>query len=175
MTTAQKSPSTAPPSQTVQTARRDAVYAAEQLDRDDGSAGGTDCAAHYDPAIWSRRFPAGVDQVRVVREFVRTRLADHPALDNAVLVVSELATNSVAYSNGGLAGTFLVHLVEVSATQVAVLLTERRGPGIPVVHDADTEAESGRGLAVVKYLTSSFRISDVGNVRNILAVVKTSS
>jgi anti-sigma regulatory factor (Ser/Thr protein kinase) len=68
-----------------------------------------------------------------------------------------------------------VHLVKVSATQVAVLLTERRGPGNPVVHHADKEAESGRGLAVVKYLTSSFRISDVGNVRNILAVVKTGS
>jgi hypothetical protein len=122
MTTAQKSPSKTAPSQIAETARRDAVYAAEQLDRDDGSAGGSDCAAHCDPASWSRRFPATAGQVRVVREFVRTRLADHPAL-----------------------------------------------------HDAGTEAESGCGLSVVKYLRSSFRISDVGNVRNILAGSKTRS
>jgi anti-sigma regulatory factor (Ser/Thr protein kinase) len=175
MTAALKSLSTTSQPENAETMLRGAVYAAMQLDRDNGSAWGRDCKAHHDPPSWSLRFRATPDQVRAVREFVTARLADHAAVDNAVLVASELAANSVAYSSCGPADAFLVHLVEVSATQVAVLLTEWRGPSIPVVHDADAEAESGRGLTVVKSLTSTFGISAVGNVRNILAIVKTDS
>jgi serine/threonine-protein kinase RsbW len=120
----------------------------------------------------SRAFRARADQVRRVREFVRAALASHPATDDAVLVASELAANSVAHSRSGRdGGIFVVHLAEVDAARVAVLLTELRSPTAPAVQDPGLGAESGRGLAVVRSLTSLFRVADVGDVRSMLAVI----
>lgn len=41
----------------------------------------------------SRVFAGTHDQVSAVRRFARAELGDHPAIDEAVLVASELATN----------------------------------------------------------------------------------
>jgi serine/threonine-protein kinase RsbW len=120
----------------------------------------------------SRVFRARADQVRKVREFVRAVLAGHPAADDAVLIASELAANSVAHSRSGRdGGIFVVHPAEVSATHVAVLLTESRSQTAPAVHDPGPGAESGRGLAVVRSLASVFQVADVGEVRSLLAVI----
>jgi anti-sigma regulatory factor (Ser/Thr protein kinase) len=120
----------------------------------------------------SRVFQARADQVRKVREFVRAALAGHAAADDAVLVASELAANSVAHSRSGRdGGIFVVHPAEVSATHVAILLIESRGPTAPATQDPGLSAESGRGLAVVRSLTSLFRVADVGDVRSLLAVI----
>lgn len=133
---------------------------------------GQDCLRYCAGAGRSRTFGARADQVRAVRQFVRAGLAGHPAADAAVLVASELATNSVAHSGSARdGGVFVVHLAEVNATEVAVLLTETRGQGMPAVREAGPDAESGRGLAVVHALTSLFRIADTGEVRSLLAVI----
>jgi hypothetical protein len=80
--------------------------------------------------------------------------------------------NSVAHSRSGRdGGSFVVHLAEVSASHVAVLLTELRSPTAPAGQDPGLGAESGRGLAVVRSLTSLFRVADVGDVRSLLAVI----
>jgi hypothetical protein len=125
-----------------------------------------------DPAHSSRLFRATSDQVRVVRAFVRARLAGHPARDDAVLVASELAANSVAHSASGRdGGLFLVQVAEVSATHAAVLICERRGAGRPAARNAGPDRESGRGLAVIRSLSCFFRVYDKGGMRAILAVV----
>jgi anti-sigma regulatory factor (Ser/Thr protein kinase) len=143
-----------------------------RLDHKCGSECLTDCPLPADRAHSSRFFQATADQVRVVRAFARARLAGHPARDDAVLVASELAANSCNHSASGHGGGWiLVHLSEVSATHAAVLITERRGIGEPMARDADADSESGRGLAMVRSLSCFFRVSENGDVRNILAVV----
>lgn len=151
---------------------RSATESTARLDHTCGSECLIECPLPADPAHSSRYFQATADQVRVVRAFARARLAGHPARDDAVLVASELAANSVAYSASGHGGGWiLVYLAEVSATHAAVLITERCGPAEPVIIDAGADCESGRGLAIIRSLSWFFRISGNGDVRNILAVV----
>lgn len=125
------------------------------------------------PVSRSRIFPGSKDQVRAVQDFARNALSGHPARDDAVLVASELATNSIRHSASGAGGgLFLVYLTEVSATHVAVLVTDQGGTSEPRAEAAADGAESGRGLAVVKSLTFVFVIvGGDGAIRSALAVV----
>jgi len=43
-------------------------------------------------------FPGRADQVALVRRDIAGHLASHPAVDDAVLIARELATNSVLHS-----------------------------------------------------------------------------
>jgi len=47
---------------------------------------------------YERTFPGRADQIGPVRRDIASRLAGHPASDDAVLIASELATNSVLHS-----------------------------------------------------------------------------
>lgn len=128
----------------------------------------TSCPLPANRSNSSRVFPCTAEHVSAVRAFTRTRLAGHPARDDAVLVISELAANAAAYSVGR---WLLVHVTDVSATHAAVLITEWRGPGTPQVTDASPDAESGRGLAIVRMLSCLLHVCEADDVRNILAVV----
>ena len=56
-------------------------------------------------------FPGRRDQVRYARAFVARFLDGHPAADDAVLLVSELAANACAHSSSGRpGGTFTVRV-----------------------------------------------------------------
>lgn len=58
---------------------------------------------------YTRSYPGRPDQVRLVRAFLRDVLADWPRTDDAVMVASELAANSVLHSRSGApGGTFSV-------------------------------------------------------------------
>jgi serine/threonine-protein kinase RsbW len=123
-------------------------------------------------AVRSGTFRGTADQVGAVREFVRAEFPDHPALDDAVLVASELAANSVVHSMSGLpGGAFIVDLANVSDGHIAVLITEQRSAEIPAAREAGVEAESGRGLAAVISLTSEFSVYDSGPMCKMLAIV----
>jgi anti-sigma regulatory factor (Ser/Thr protein kinase) len=128
----------------------------------------TGCPLPANRAHSSRIFPCTTEHVSVVRAFTRKRLASHPARDDAVLVISELAANSAAYSGGN---WLLVYVTEVSTKHAAVLVTEWRGPGTPTFMDADSDSESGRGLAIVRMLSCFFHVGGSDDLRNILAVV----
>ena len=122
-----------------------------------------------------RVFGGTPDQVRAVREFVREHLAGHPAASDAVVVASELATNSILHSESSRpGGQFLVHAAVTGVRQTALIVTDQGGPFHPGRRTHGQHGESGRGLAVVRSLTSVFRIlnHDSGH-RTFITVITT--
>src|SRR5258708_5401036 len=78
---------------------------------------------HWYTGTW-RVFPGTPDQVAKVRRFLRSQLAGHPALDDAILAASELASNAIAHSaSGHQGGMFAVHLTLASHHHIAVQVT----------------------------------------------------
>jgi anti-sigma regulatory factor (Ser/Thr protein kinase) len=127
------------------------------------------------PTVPLRVFGGTADQVRVVRQFVRGQLAGHPACDDAVVVASELGSNAVAHSASRLAGgRFVVHAARLWAGHAAVIVTDEGGPLVLPV-PAGPDAETGRGLAVVRALSCWFRIRDHDGLRSFIAVVPAGS
>jgi anti-sigma regulatory factor (Ser/Thr protein kinase) len=118
-----------------------------------------------------RAFGGTAGQVRLVREFVRGQLAGHSARDDAVTVASELASNSIAHSASRAAGgRFVVHVAVLRSGNAGVIVTDEGGPlRLPVPGGADADAESGRGLAVVRALSCFFRIADHHGLRSFIA------
>jgi anti-sigma regulatory factor (Ser/Thr protein kinase) len=137
------------------------------------AARATSAGCFADGSLGSSRIFAGTrDQVCMVRRFARAELDNHPAVDEAVLVASELATNAITHSaSGHHGGMFMVHLTAISADQVAILVTDQGGLGEPRAQHAGPDAESGRGLDVVTSIASLFIAFGDDTARTILAVV----
>lgn len=114
----------------------------------------TDTASHRAaPPVqgWIREFPARPDQVGQARKFVALALGGCPVSNDAVLCVSELASNSVIHSASGRPGGAFTVRAEV-----------RRGDYVRVeVHDEggrldehpDTDGRP-HGLAIVRELAA---------------------
>lgn len=66
---------------------------------------------------------------------------------------------------------FTVHVITLSPTAAGLVVTELRGDDIPQVREMDPGAGSGRGLAMVRALTSLFWVSDADEIRILLATV----
>jgi serine/threonine-protein kinase RsbW len=164
---------TGPPMRAAQVAMFSSVFeAALRLGSERGPGCTTDCVLGCGGAGRSQMFAADPVQMRAVRGFVRRALAGHPAAGDAVAVASELAANSVQHSGSGRSGgLFTVHVAAVNDGAAELVLTELRGDDFPQAQDAGPDAECGRGLVVVRSLTSEFRVHDVGEIRSLLAVV----
>ena len=94
-----------------------------------------------------------VERVRVVRSFVGAVLGpEHPCVDDAMLLASELFTNSLRYSSSGLPGETVTVTVTAGADAVRVEVADRSGPGAPELRRAGEDAEDGRGLGIVERL-----------------------
>lgn len=120
----------------------------------------------------TRIFCGTAQQVSQVRQFVRSELAGHPALSDAVVVASELAANAVAHTaSGSDDGLFLVSLARLGPQHIAVLVTDQGSPGQPHAWHARPDDESGRGLAIVT--DYSCLVAWLGDqaMRTILAIV----
>ncbi len=72
------------------------------------------------------------------------------ALDDAVLVASELAANAARHGRP----PFTLR-VELFDGQVRITVGDHGQPGEPTFVDADTEAGHGRGMALVKAVSST--------------------
>lgn len=95
------------------------------------------------------------ERARVVRGFVGAVLGPgHPREDEAVLLASELFSNSVLHSSSGLPGETVTVTVTACTRVVRVEVTDRSGPGLPALRRAGDSAESGRGLALVAGLAT---------------------
>ncbi|MGW5433895.1 ATP-binding protein [Streptomyces sp. NPDC004059] len=71
----------------------------------------------------------------------------HTLVDDVTLIVSELVTNAIVHS-GGTQVTFTMTIND----GVLDLTVHDEMPGGPTAHDADHDAERGRGLFLVHFL-----------------------
>jgi anti-sigma regulatory factor (Ser/Thr protein kinase) len=85
------------------------------------------------------------ERVAVVRAFVAAMLGrQHPQGETAVLLPSELVTNSLRYNGSWLPGQTVTVTVLIVGEVVGVEVTDRSGATIPVLRPGDSEAECGR-------------------------------
>lgn len=95
-------------------------------------------------------FPAGPEQVGAARRFVGRLLAGTPVADDAVLCVSELASNCVSYSvSGRPGGTFTVRVEPHDGDYVWLEVADQGGPWRPPAPDGRVH-----GLEIVRRLAS---------------------
>jgi anti-sigma regulatory factor (Ser/Thr protein kinase) len=98
------------------------------------------------------------EQVRAARAFVAGTLGkSHAHAEVALLLASELVTNSVTHSGSAVAGGAVTVTVAAGDEVVRVEVTDRSGDGVLVLPPdsgaADGEAEGGRGMRLVDALS----------------------
>ena len=104
----------------------------------------------------SLTLPGTLRAPRLARDFFDGVVCDiHQARvrDDAVLLVSELVTNAVRH---GLPPITVA--VECGVSEMTVQITDSDGGTGPLARDADAEAESGRGLALVDLLSDAWGV-----------------
>ena len=96
------------------------------------------------------------EQVRVARAFVTGVLGEcHPYADVALLLASELVTNSVVHSGSAVPGGLVTVTVAVDARAVRVEVTDRSGDGVPALLPTDGGVAGGRrGMRLVDALAA---------------------
>jgi anti-sigma regulatory factor (Ser/Thr protein kinase) len=94
--------------------------------------------------------------VRAARAFTSTTLGDdHPCTPVAVLLASELVTNSVLHSDSRLPGGTVSITVTGTADAARVEVCDAGGTSAPFLKAAgDSAAEGGHGLRLVDYLAA---------------------
>ena len=102
--------------------------------------------------------PGQPGQVHAARVFIGTALGEHhPSSVLAVLLVSELVTNSVLHSDSRLPGGTVTITVTVTPAGARVEVRDAGGRSVPSVSPRfgdDELAEQGRGLWLVKDLAA---------------------
>ena len=76
----------------------------------------------------------------------------HPCGSVAVLLASEMVTNSLRHGGSAGPGGGVTVTVVVWDAGVRVEVTGRKADGVPVLRPSDDEAEGGRGLRLVEDL-----------------------
>lgn len=107
------------------------------------------------PLTCSRTYPARPDQVREARRFLAGFLAGRPAADNAVLCLSELATNAVLHSDSRKPGGQFIVRAQIHDGLLRVEVQDQGGhwePQSPGTHH-------GRGLHIVSQFAREWHIS----------------
>jgi len=110
-----------------------------------------------------RVFPGRPDQVGPARRFVARALDGCPLADDAVLCVSELASNAIQHTPSGQGGRFQV-LVWRGRASACVAVTDdgaRHAPR-PRAPGSEDLAESGHGLRVVADLATAWGHQQIG-------------
>lgn len=120
---------------------------------------------------FSMTFPGRVECLSAVRKFTLKSLGDVPGADVAELVVSELAGNAILHSVSGYpGGSFTLHL-EVLSDRWLIRVDDAGGLKEPQIHDADSERESGRGLALVSAVSLEWGVAGGRVARAVWATI----
>jgi serine/threonine-protein kinase RsbW len=95
------------------------------------------------------------ERARAARAFVSEVLGSgHPCREAAILLVSEVFSNSIRHSRSGAPGETVTVAVISGDGIVRVEVTDRAGPGTPELRPAGRDAEGGRGLHLVADLAT---------------------
>lgn len=108
--------------------------------------------------LGSLTIPGRAEHVRAARAFVAQTLgADYACTDPAVLLASELISNSIQHSQSGEGGQITISLVAIPGG-IRIEVADQGGTSVPAPRPtAGREpdlAESGRGLHLVEALAS---------------------
>ncbi|MEU9351595.1 ATP-binding protein [Streptomyces griseoloalbus] len=98
---------------------------------------------------WCRAFPGLAEEVARARHFVAALLSGHGPVDDAVLVVSELATNAVRHTLSGAVGGWFLVVIDFGDDLVRIEVVDQGGEHVPHLRDASTHEEGGRGLQMI--------------------------
>ena len=99
--------------------------------------------------------PGQPEQVHAAREFVETALgADCPFTCIAVLLTSELVTNSMLHSNSRLPGQTITITTTGIPGGARVEVRDAGGTSVPSPHVRNDLADHGRGLQLVRDLSA---------------------
>jgi hypothetical protein len=105
------------------------------------------------PAVtWARDFPGTPEQAGKARRFLATVLGNRPAADDAILCLSELASNACLHSRSRRPGGRFTVRAALNARDLRV---EVRDDGGPWVWSAQPD-EHGRGLLIVASLARAW-------------------
>jgi|ERR1700678_2781809 anti-sigma regulatory factor (Ser/Thr protein kinase) len=97
------------------------------------------------------------EQAAVARAFVRRVLGSgHPGTERAILLTSELVTNSINHSKSHGKTRAITVTVLATAGLVRVEVADDGGATVPSVSCGDDLAETGRGLQLVSAYSTSW-------------------
>jgi anti-sigma regulatory factor (Ser/Thr protein kinase) len=104
------------------------------------------------------------ERVAVARAFAAAVLGrENRERETAVLLLSELVTNSVRHSGSRLPGQTITVTVFSDGKVIRVEVTDRSGATIPALRSGDAEAEGGRGLYLVDTLAARWGFAQDGD------------
>lgn len=106
-----------------------------------------------------RTFPGQPDEISRARHFTYHYLRHTPAVAEVCLMVSEVTTNAVQHSRSGQPGGEFTLTLTMEDTGVRVEVEDEGSTfgAVPHVENAEpSEAEHGRGLAVVEALADKY-------------------
>jgi serine/threonine-protein kinase RsbW len=102
---------------------------------------------------WSRSFPAAPEQIRQARRFLAGILDGDQMADDALLCLSELATNAITHSRSCQPGGSFTVRAQLHGQRLRVEVCDQGGPWhSPTRPSADEQ--NGRGLLIVGQLAT---------------------
>jgi len=99
---------------------------------------------------WSRAFPAVPAEVGEARQFLSAILDGRPATADAILCLSELATNATVHSRSQEPGGHFSVRIQLHDSRLRVEVSDQGGPW---AQPDTTDERNGRGLLIVDQLT----------------------
>lgn len=107
-------------------------------------------------AVLSQTFAATPGAVGEIRDQVRKALKGNPRLEDALVIVSELTTNSIRHSLSREVGWIAVDVIVFDAPEPAVRIyvVDAGGPTTPHLVPSGERSEGGMGLALVESLST---------------------
>ncbi|MFG2730746.1 ATP-binding protein [Streptomyces canus] len=115
------------------------------------------------PKQWSRMFPGRPRKVAEARDFVAALLEEEGSgpVEDAVLIVSELATNAVQHTRSGWYGGWFRVVVGFGDDIVRIEVIDSGGDKEPLVRSVHSqEDEGGRGLLLIAACAKDWGVQD---------------
>lgn len=125
------------------------------------------------PWRMSRHFLGSRASITEARRFVSYLLKDWPVVEEAELIVSELATNAIRHTASGRFGGRFVVSVHAQPGQLWLGVMDEGGNGTPELLASRLDEPGGRGLLIVSRMSVAWGVSGDDNGRTVWAILPT--